>query len=181
MKKLFYLIISSFLLLTAQPILAQVPAGENLASFFQLEDLLQQSNNESLVTSADYLRKLTYDLVPSIYLNQSNLKVDDEFGSPIRIVTDVKSIEKLYESNSLYDNVQIIIIQINKKDELTKFLRANSLNHFSNLKYVYISCSFELCDESDGKKACEKNNILSILDGELTPSITLVYTANQSE
>jgi len=32
-----------------------------------------------------------------------------------------------------------------------------------------------------GMKACEKNNILSILDGELTPSITLVYTANQSE
>jgi len=152
----------------------------NAQNVHQLESLLQ-SNSESLVTSSDYLKKLTHDLVPSVYLNQGELKVDSETGTPIRVVTDVKSIERLYETNTLFDNVVMIIVQVNDESDLNKVLKAGSLNHFSDLKYIYVSCSFEFCQDSSEREACEKNKIKSILDGELSTPTTIVYTANQSE
>tara|TARA_B100000809_G_C15138678_1_gene531897 strand:+ start:5931 stop:6470 length:540 start_codon:yes stop_codon:yes gene_type:complete len=179
MRNLYYLLLSAFLLFSTLTSFAQAPTHYPLVPIFQLDTFLQESYNGPLATSAVYLKKIAYDLVPSIYLNRGELKVDDE--SPIRLVTDVISIEKLYELNSLYDNVQIIIIQINDENELTRFLKGNSLNHFSHLKYIYISCSFKLCDDSVGKNLCEKNKILSILNGELSPITALVYTVNQSE
>ena len=162
-------------------VLASLSFSANAQNAHQLDNLLQQSSNEALVTSTDDLKKLAYGLVPSVYLNQNNLKVDDRFDSPIRIVTDVKSIEALYEFNSVYDDVQMIIVQINNEDQLTKFLKASYLNHYEHLKYAYISCSFELCEESADKDSCEKSKIKSIFDGELSNQTTVVYTANQSK
>jgi hypothetical protein len=127
------------------------------------------------------LEQLSRGAVPTMYLNQGVETIIDPQKKTTRVITDIASINQLYNQNSHFKNIELILIQIENVSDLNWMLVVNSLNQFEILKYIYISSSVELCEPSIGGDNCEKEKIKSFISGELNPSITLVYSSEVSE
>jgi hypothetical protein len=131
--------------------------------------------------STNSLQQLSRGAVPTIYLKQGLESTTDPQNKAVRIITDIASINQLYQQNQLYKDVELILIQIENESDLNWAFNANSLSQFENLKYLYISSSIALCEPSIENTNCEKEKINSFISGELSSSITLVYSSEVSE
>jgi hypothetical protein len=127
------------------------------------------------------IQQLSRGVVPTMYLKLGAISNVDPQVEMIRVITDIASISELYNQNSQFKNIELILIQIENESDLNWKLNANYLNQFEKLKYLYISSSIALCEPSIGNTNCEKEKINSYLSGELNPSITLVYSSEVSE
>jgi hypothetical protein len=127
------------------------------------------------------LQQLCRGIVPTIYLKQGLPSNVDPQNQTIRVITDIASLNQLYNQNSNFKNIELILIQIENVSDLNWNLNVNSLSQFENLKYIYISSSIELCEPSIGGDNCEKEKIKSFLSGELNSSISLIYSSEVSE
>jgi hypothetical protein len=164
-----FLIVCVFILINNR-FLAQNP--------IDLNELITPSTTSN---STNSLQQLSRGAVPTIYLKQGLESTTDPQNKAVRIITDIASINQLYQQNQLYKDVELILIQIENESDMNWSLNPNSLSQFENLQYIYISSSIPLCDPSNGNSNCEKEKIISFLSGELCSSITLVYSSEVSE
>jgi hypothetical protein len=102
------------------------------------------SPSPAKVAEGEHLKSLAFDLLPTIYFN-SGQQVNPSGKAPICAETDVVSVSKLYEENTQFSQVELIILKINKSSDLGTVLRPELLRSFSSLKYLCISSSFEIC------------------------------------
>jgi hypothetical protein len=164
-----FLIVCVFILINNR-FLAQNP--------IDLNELITPSTTSN---STNSLQELSRGVVPTMYLKLGAISNVDPQVEMIRVITDIASISELYNQNSQFKNIELILIQIENESDLNWKLNANYLNQFEKLKYLYISSSIALCEPSIGNTNCEKEKINSFLSGELNPSITLVYSSEVSE
>jgi hypothetical protein len=163
------LIILGFVLLSNN-LIAQNP--------IKLSDFLVAST----ISETTYpIQQLSRGVVPTVYLTQGVISIVDPGIQPIRVITDIASLSQLCIQNTQFENVELILIQIENESDMNWSLNPNSLSQFENLQYIYISSSIPLCDPSNGNSNCEKEKIISFLSGELCSSITLVYSSEVSE
>jgi hypothetical protein len=164
-----FLIVCVFILINNR-FLAQNP--------IDLNELITPSTTSN---STNSLQQLSRGVVPTMYLKLGAISNVDPQVEMIRVITDIASISELYNQNSQFKNIELILIQIENESDLNWKLNANYLNQFEKLKYLYISSSIALCEPSIGNTNCEKEKINSFLSGELSSSITLVYSSEVSE
>jgi hypothetical protein len=137
---------------------------------------------EPVISETTYpIQQLSRGVVPTMYLTQGVISNVDPGIQPVRVITDIASLNQLYIQNSHFENVELILIQIENESDMNWNLNPNSLSQFENLQYIYISSSVALCDPLTGNSNCEKEKINSFLSGELSSSITLVYSSEVSE
>jgi hypothetical protein len=138
------------------------------------------SANSSNAALVNQLRKLSFDNIPTLYL-KNGMETLTESTDPLRVISDVNSFDKLYQENVRFHQVEMIIVQLKSPSELNIVLNASQLNHFKNLKYIYFSCSFELCPQVTDSATCEKSAINAMINGDLPLGVTLLFSSEISQ
>lgn len=140
-----------------------------------LEKLLKEQSSQKTTHS---LKDLCYALVPSVYLRQETRQVKGD-ESPVRVITDASSFGQLYNESADFESVELIFVQVNNPEDLKESLDLSALEHFPNLKYIYFSCTFEICTGEDIQ--CERQVISDMLKGIENSDLTIVFTAALSQ
>jgi len=138
---------------------------------------IDSSNSENPYSFQD----LSRGFVPTTYLKQgipSNINIQNQ---SVRVITDLETLHQLYIQSTNFSNVALILIQIEDESNLNWTLNINSLNQFTNLKYLYFSFSFELCTAQNSNEFCIKEYINSHIDGEFSTPILIVYSSEVNE
>jgi len=102
------------------------------------------SSNPEVAANGEHLKKLAYDLNPTLYLRNGNAN-NPSGKTPVCLDTDMASLGKLYEANELYQQVEYITIRVEKAKDLSAIVNSTQLQDFRNLKYIYFLCTFEVC------------------------------------
>lgn len=99
-----------------------------------------------IVLSGDeQLTSLLTEIHPSIYLSDGEITTYGN-SAPEVLYCDVASINKLYDSEELYEQVQLIKLQIKSGEALPVIILANLVS-FTNLDYFYVEFTFDICGE----------------------------------
>lgn len=123
----------------------------------ELNSVLSGNNTE-----ANRLRSLVNDIQPALSFQQSEV-MGDKTEAPVLLDADVASVNQLYINNPKFNSVEIIRIRINSPEDLKLALDISRLGSFTNLKYIYFLCAFDICEEQSSKSACEIEKILKMI------------------
>lgn len=103
---------------------------------------------KTTVTSTTYTEdlnnflELNYNLKPTIYIENNSIVQVPTNGTPIKIkLEDTNSFNVLKTNNPIFQNVQLIAINVQNANEMSNTFDVSSLNSFTNLKYIYILCN----------------------------------------
>lgn len=151
--------------------------GHTQNQIYQLEEVLQLPTANAGSSDAYDLNALAYDLVPTIYYKNGKATITDKLATPVRVIVDATAIGKLYEVKPSFKTIEMIVIQLSDVSELTSTINVELLQHFTQLRYVYISCSFNVCDTD----VCAKEKISSMLQGKLPATTSLIYSSAINE
>jgi hypothetical protein len=99
------------------------------------------SRNSSISQESKYLKGLISDLNSSVIIKKGVINTYSK-APFIRTDIDALSINKLKESNPLFNDVELITIRIEKPEDLAISIDQSIINQFPKLKYVYFLCSF---------------------------------------
>jgi hypothetical protein len=143
-------------------------------AIYQFDDWITQLNNPAKELE---LKQLSHGLESSIYLSNGVRQLTDDTNPPTRVITDMNSLSMLYENDVNYAEIKIIIVKITSETELSFLLNLNEMGAFTQLQYIYFSCSCILCPNDPMPLSCEQSRIKSTITGEHTEHPTLVYTA----
>lgn len=94
--------------------------------------------------NTEYLKKLVFDHVPTIFIKDSNIKILGE-GFPQKVAVDFNSIAALKPENDIFRTVKLLQINLGSTSEKSA-LRINQedLKSFSNLVYIFINSEIAL-------------------------------------
>lgn len=138
------------------------------------------SANLSNISQVNQLRKLSFDNIPTLYY-KNGIATLTEPTDPLRVITDVNSFNELYEENTQFNQVEMIIVQLKSQSDLDVDLNASQLKQFKNLKYIYFSCSFELCPQKGESSNCENTKINACIKGDLPLDVVLLFSSEISQ
>lgn len=141
---------------------------------YPFDDWITQLNNP---TKELELKQLSHGLETSIYLTNGVRQLSDDANAPTRVITDLNSLSMLYENDSTYAEIKIIILKITSENELSFLLNLNEMEAFTHLQYIYFSYSCILCPNDPMPLSCEQSRIKSSIIGDHADHPTLVYTA----
>jgi len=110
----------------------------------ELESFLEQakvSADPVLVSNAIHIESLIKDLQPTVYI--SNASIESISKQPICAEVDAGSTNQLLIENTLFNQVEIIIVKLNTPEDLNFIIDLSRLSGFTNLKDVLFLCEFE--------------------------------------
>jgi len=146
------------------------------ATAFELNEYLSQTaNNKSSIKlksnqqTSTPLQVLAYDLVSTVIIENGKINVFGE-QPPIKAELFYNSFQTLLTSNTLFNNVELLVIKLDSEDQLNSSLDFSKIMGFNNLKYVYFLCPFN----------CSKSQIENVAKG-LPLGITLLYSISIPE
>jgi len=128
------------------------------------------SSDPEVVAEGQHLQSLVYDLHPTIYVRNGNLTLPAG-NIPECIDSDASSVWTLYEDNPQFNQVELITIRIEQESDLATVLNLDGLQAFTNLKYVYFMCTFEICSSP----GCEATMISQMVQGTGNPDLLILY------
>lgn len=113
----------------------------------QDKDIYEITNN-----NVNKDRTQFYDLAlkihPTIYGDHGMIKKINGAGQIKKVVLqDVKSVEILKTENTKFKAVELIIIKLNSKTDLSKHIDLSNNVNFTNLKYIYVESCFDINPE----------------------------------
>jgi hypothetical protein len=142
--KIYSLFLTVLLVIILFVFSVQNLSAQNLIEYSSLINSMNETKQMSALSNAEHLRSLVYDLNSKLYINN---QIENAVGitNPVCVKIDAQSIDKLYEENQLFNQVELITINLNDLNELNFFLDLSKLKSFTNLKYIQFLCSFK-CD-----------------------------------
>ena len=133
---------------------------------------MKSSPNPKIRIEGLHLESLVYDLQPTLYFE--NGQIIKKSGDPqVKVNTDVVSMAQVGGGQS--SNVEIICIRVQSLQELQMQLNLLTLSGYSNLKYVYFLCSFDLCPGGPAGSSCETEKISRMVVPTENSGIQIVY------
>jgi hypothetical protein len=133
----------------------------------QIVSLTDFRNSDSKVESVEFDR-LVFDNLSTVYLVKEKLIVKGD--SPVRIVTDMSSWDKLNQVNDS-ESIKVIVLRIHEETDLIQTIDLKLLSRFPSVKRVFISGDFSICNGLP--KDCEIDKISGILNG--SGSVEIIY------
>ena len=109
-------------------------------------NLLLSSSSASDNDLANHLKSLVYNLQTTVFLENGNIKTLDD-KSPVCADVDAQSISLLSETNSLFENVELITIRLKSSQDISNIIKLASLKSFHKLRFIVFLCSFN-CDSA---------------------------------
>jgi len=148
---------------------AALDLDETIASMLASSDPL-------VVAEGQHLQSLAYNIHPTIFIRSGNLTYPE--GSTAECVdSDASSVWTLYEDNPLFNQVELITIRIEQESDLATVLNLDNLQAFTNLKYIYFLCNFEICSSP----GCEAALISQMVQGSDNPEVLILYKISVPE
>jgi hypothetical protein len=99
------------------------------------------STDAAVVANSAHLESLINDLQPTVYIGTS---VKSNGGAqPVCAEIKAADIQKLKTENSLFSQVELITILVNKTSDMNFVLDLAEISSFTNLKYVYFLVEFD--------------------------------------
>lgn len=148
----FYSVLLSFCftLLFSGNMLAQ---ENGIYELHQNNGLAKENSKKDKGNDRDDFYNLAYKLHPTSYAENKNIKKSSNHYANVSKLTfnDAKSFEILNQSNSNFNDVELITIYLNTVQDLNNKIDLTDANGFSKLKYVFIKCSFK-CTEAQIKQ-----------------------------
>jgi len=144
-----------------------------------VHELNEVVHNQTNTRGNHSVEQLCRGMVPSLILMKNEINQTDPEDNPVRVITDIASINMLYESNPLYNKVEVVIIQVNDLSQFNDMQLLKPMTHMTKLDYIYFSCSFELCIDTPNDTNCEKGLIKTKVNDETTP--TVIYTSELNQ
>ena len=136
---LFILFFAVLYFLTVQNLPAQ-----NIKHFDEVLNALSTSDQDQAKADASHFKSLIYDVQPRLYVHEDGLKKISE-KAPVCVTAGPQSLELLYETNPLFEQVEMITLNISNARDLNYVLDMTRLKSFSKLKYVHFLCNYD-CD-----------------------------------
>ena len=132
------------------------------------------SPNTAIVNEGQHLQSLVADLHPTLYITKGEFAY---YGGdyPVRVECDAASITSLYQPLPSYSGVEIIIIKVKSPAELGAQLDLTRLTTFTQLKYIYFLCTFDVCPEFNQSRTCVENRLSPMLSGPGDATIIMLY------
>lgn len=162
MKQLVLLLLVAFFNAT---ISAQVSSLNSPPQVMELKAYLttlksSNVNSRSTNNSTQNVENLIYKVQPSIYFNSGEVKTYGE--KPRNLFTDVRSLNRINNSNLLKNNIEIVTIKINSSNELNSTIDLSVFSSFKNLKYIYIVSNVSTTDKILSKMIVNYNEKYSV-------------------
>lgn len=134
------------------------------------EQTLAQSatiNKRSSKKTSEFPFDLLYDLKTTVYVKNNSILNVEGAGAPVVLkFLDTQSFNYVSTGNSLYNQIELITINLSSVNELRNSFNVDAIRGFSNLKYIYLKCEFEISE----------NQIRSFLQNA-DPKIVFFYTS----
>lgn len=119
----------------------QISSAQNIQKYSDIINNILASNDGQGTANAAHLESLIYDVHPKLYLNENGI-INNNVSNPVCINAEPEALNYLYEPNPLFEQVELITIDISNAYELNFVFDVSALQGFSNLKYIMFYCSY---------------------------------------
>ncbi|MCR9183293.1 MAG: hypothetical protein NXH73_10235 [Flavobacteriaceae bacterium] len=167
MGKLIFLVFFSFLSSTS---IMNAQDKERI-EMFSFEQLSQNSTTKSVLPN--YLKPeniipLITELKPSIKMEGGVFTIQGE--KPVKAYLDIRSLKSPIPRNVVFDNVELVVINIENQSDLFSQINLDNLSGFTKLKYIQIVCRVD----------CNQNQISNALISSLKNYVIIYSVEKQS-
>lgn len=143
---------------------AQVTNDDDALVIREISTYLNQGrvmrSSKPVYSDSKNLEDLITNVQPSIYVEAGTVKSYGE--KPKNLFTDLSSINQLRNLSMQRNNVEIIIISINRPSDLNSTINLSTLSSFKNLKYVYFVSKVAISSENISSMITNYNEKYSI-------------------
>lgn len=160
------IMVLAFTLLSSNIVLAQ----EN--SIYRLYDGETNTGSHQRASSnINVPENLLHGKNPTVYVkNSSIINVTGEESPKVLKLLDAASYNILENSNSIYSDVEVITITLERASDLNNRLDVYRLNGFNSLRYIYVKCLFECNERQISSFLLNAENITTIFYKVVNPS-----------
>lgn len=123
---------------------------------------LKTNNTKMRMNSSNsqYIENLVFGIQPAIYFNSGAVKTYGD--APVKLFTDIPSLNSLSNTDILKDEIEIIVIKINKRSEINSKIDLLKFSDFSKLKYIYIISNVDTTEQNISNMFLNYNQQYSI-------------------
>lgn len=121
--------------------------SQNTKELHQTIQRLQRSTTSLDQIKAENLRKLVYEIQPTIYIINHEVKTIGE-GKPLVGELEISDISTLYLKNSIFEKVEFLKIRVLNPTQAKTILNIPLLVHFKSLKYIQFVFSYSISPDS---------------------------------
>jgi hypothetical protein len=118
------------------------------------------SHDPAINANMKHLESLLEEVQPTIYVSAN--KITSSGANPLCVEVEASANNQLYLGNSLFSQVEVIIIKLKDPADLNFKLDLTKLSGFLSLKYVYFLCEFECRSEEIQKLITPKAGITTL-------------------
>lgn len=160
-KRVLLLIVFAFIgaTITAQNSNTVTPQVMEVSAYISSLKTAELNSNLSF-SNAKNVESLVYTIQPSVYYNSGIIKTYGD--NPRNLYTDISSLNTISNADISNDNIEIIIIKIDKTSDLNSTIDLSVFSNFTKLKYIYILSSINLVDQDIIKMIQNYNEQYSI-------------------
>lgn len=139
------------------------------------------NESESRANAIDYslLNHLANDNIPTKHYRDGQLVKD--CLKPQRIFINRTALQSVLNDKESIEQSEILIIKINSLKDLQFSILLENLQAFSNLKYLVVQSSIDLCSASSDSSNCEMEALRSFLIGSAPASVEIFYQISIDE
>jgi hypothetical protein len=123
---------------------------------------LKTNNTKMRMNSSNsqYIENLVFGIQPAIYFNSGAIKTYGD--APVKLFTDIPSLNSLSNAEILKGEIEIIVIKINKTSEINSKIDLLKFSDFNKLKYIYILSSVSTSEQKIANMFINYNQQYSI-------------------
>jgi len=149
--------------------------GQQIQELNKKLAIMKASPDPSIRAEGVHLDSLVYNIQPTLYFENGQLVVVPT-ETPISVNTDVASLNMVL--NASYNQVEIICIKIQSLQDLQMYLTLSILSGYSDLRYVYFLCTFDICPGQIAKDTCELEKIANMVNVGGNTIISVIYSVS---
>ena len=112
------------------------------------------------VSNSQYVENLVFGIQPSIYFNSGIVKTYGD--NPVKLFTDIPSLNGISSANLLKDDIEIIVIKIKSSTDLYSKIDLLKFSEFNKLKYIYILSNVSTTEQNIANMFLNYNQQYSI-------------------
>ncbi|MDD3875530.1 MAG: hypothetical protein PHT69_02855 [Bacteroidales bacterium] len=148
-----------------------------LVVLFNIELFAYSQEYSSVLNSldsaeAEHLQSLVEDLHPRIFVTQNNIQLLGG-NNPTVAVCEVDAVNRLYENNPLYNEIEFLRIDIRNNSDLANTFSPTLMQSFSSLDYLLIFFQYDVCQ--DMSSSCLVPIVNQLLNNEQPQNINVIY------
>ena len=112
------------------------------------------------VSNSQYVENLVFGIQPAIYFNSGTVKTYGDI--PVKLFTDISSLNGIAGANLMKDNIEIIVIKLKSSTDLYTKIDLLKFSDFNKLKYIYILSSVSTTEQNIANMFLNYNQQYSI-------------------